>query len=115
VVTERRDIVERLRAWVTDWDGSQMVDGEPPRDGLHCNELREAAAEILRFRAALASARNDALEEAASVLDIWAMNDFSDEVRATGLIVAIKGHAARIRALKTPPATEGEPAAPQRT
>ena len=37
------NLIERLRAWTTDWDGSQMVDGEPPRDGLHCDILREAA------------------------------------------------------------------------
>ena len=45
------DIVERLRGWATDWDGSQMVDDEPPRDGLHCGLLREAADEIERLHA----------------------------------------------------------------
>jgi hypothetical protein len=44
------DIVERLRAWCIDWNGSQMVRGEPPRDGLHCDDLLDAAAEIERLR-----------------------------------------------------------------
>ena len=51
------DIVKRLTAWTIDWDDSRMVDGEPPRDGIHCDVLREAAAEIERLRAALAEAR----------------------------------------------------------
>jgi hypothetical protein len=46
-------IVERLSAWTTDWDGSRMVDGEPPRDGLHCDILREAAATITELVEAL--------------------------------------------------------------
>ena len=44
------DIVERLRGWFTDWDGSRMVPGEPPRDGIHCDILMEAADEIERLR-----------------------------------------------------------------
>lgn len=44
------DIVDRLIGWTTDWNGQQMVDGEPPRDGLHCDIIREAAAEITALR-----------------------------------------------------------------
>lgn len=39
-------LVERLNGWCTDWDGSQMVRGEPPRDGLHCDDLMDAAAAL---------------------------------------------------------------------
>lgn len=44
------DIVERLKSWCTDWNGAQMVRGEPPRDGLHCDDLLDAVAEIERLR-----------------------------------------------------------------
>jgi hypothetical protein len=44
------DIVNKLRGWCTDWNGSQMVRGEPPRDGLHCDDLLDAADEIERLR-----------------------------------------------------------------
>src|SRR6185312_7390777 len=47
------DIVQRLRNWCTDWDRAPMARGEPPRDGLHCDDLLEAAAEIERLRNAL--------------------------------------------------------------
>lgn len=52
------DLIERLRGWVTDWDGSPMVPGEPPRDGIHCDVLIEAIAEITRLRAELERWRN---------------------------------------------------------
>jgi hypothetical protein len=45
------DITERLESWFTDWDGSCMVPGEPPRDGIHCDVLMDAKAEIERLRA----------------------------------------------------------------
>lgn len=48
-MTTPRDAIglsERLRQWVTDWDGSQMQDGEPPRDGIHCDIIREAATAL---------------------------------------------------------------------
>ena len=45
------DIVERLRHFCTDWDGSAMDDHTEPMPGLHCIELREAADEIERLRA----------------------------------------------------------------
>lgn len=55
-----RDIVEQLREATVDWNGSQMVDGEPPRDVLRCGDLRRAANEIERLRTALRNAaRND--------------------------------------------------------
>ena len=40
------DLVKRLRNWTTDWNGAKMVPGEPPRDGLHCDIIDEAAARI---------------------------------------------------------------------
>ena len=50
------DIVERLDWLCTDWDQSQMVDGEPPLDDVRVGDLRKAAAEITRLRARLAEA-----------------------------------------------------------
>lgn len=47
------DLVQRLRNAATDWDGSQMVDGEPPRDILNCKDVRAIADEIERLRACL--------------------------------------------------------------
>ena len=44
------DISEKLRALTVDWNGKPMADGEPPRDGLHCKDLRDAADEIERLR-----------------------------------------------------------------
>lgn len=44
------DIVERLTHFCTDWDGSAMNDHSNPMDGLHCLDLREAAAEITSLR-----------------------------------------------------------------
>ena len=49
----RGDVVERLRGYCVDWNGAPMDRGEAPRDGLHCGDLMEAAAEIERLRAAL--------------------------------------------------------------
>ena len=54
------DITERLRHFCTDWDGSQMDDHTEPMPGLHCIELRDAAAEIDRLRAQVAEMREDA-------------------------------------------------------
>jgi hypothetical protein len=45
------DIAMQLRSWTIDWNGAPMVDGEPPRDGFHCDLLRSAADEIDRLRA----------------------------------------------------------------
>lgn len=42
-------IAEKLRGWCTDWNGAPMVRGEPPRDGLHCGDLLDAASEIDRL------------------------------------------------------------------
>lgn len=44
-------IEDELRGWSVDWDGSQMKDGEPPRDGLNVATLRAAAGELARLRA----------------------------------------------------------------
>lgn len=52
-MSDALDIVERLRHFCTDWDGSSMSDHTEPMPGLHCVELREAADEIERLRAAL--------------------------------------------------------------
>ena len=47
------DLVKRLRNWTTDWNGAKMVPGEPPRDGLHCDIIDEAADRIEALEAAL--------------------------------------------------------------
>lgn len=47
---------QRLRSWTIDWNGAPMVDGEPPRDGLHCRDLRDGADEIVRLRDQLTKA-----------------------------------------------------------
>jgi hypothetical protein len=52
-------IVKQLRAWVTDWNGQPMVRGEPPRDGIHCDVLIDAAAEIERLEKRAAGAFTD--------------------------------------------------------
>lgn len=44
------DILERLESWVTDWNGTAMVRGEPPRDGLLCKDLYDAIDEIKTLR-----------------------------------------------------------------
>lgn len=44
------DIVTELEGWVTDFDGTQMKDDEPPRDGVTCGLLRRAAVDIQRMR-----------------------------------------------------------------
>lgn len=46
-----------LRGWTIDWDGSPMKDGEPPRDGLSCKDLRDACDEIDSLRSQLATAQ----------------------------------------------------------
>jgi len=58
------DIVERLDWLCTDWDRSQMVDGEPPLDDVRVGDLRKAAAEITHLRARL--------DEAAKILALFA-------------------------------------------
>lgn len=37
------EIERKLRGWCTDWNGAAMARGEPPRDGLHCDDLLDAA------------------------------------------------------------------------
>jgi hypothetical protein len=48
------NIGEKLLGWCTDWNGAPMVRGEPPRDGLHCDDLYDAAAAIAQHRTAFA-------------------------------------------------------------
>ena len=55
-----RALADRLSNWTTDWDGSKMAPGEPPRDGLHCDDLDDAAA-TLRALADEKEAARDAL------------------------------------------------------
>lgn len=59
-MTDHTDIVERLENFCTDWDGSAMNDNTTPMDGLHCVDLRQAAAEITRLRAEAEALRKDA-------------------------------------------------------
>jgi len=54
------DLVQRLRNAATDWDGSQMLDGAPPRDILNCKDVRAIADEIERLRAEVAEAKRRA-------------------------------------------------------
>lgn len=42
--------VERLKSLTIDWDGSRMVDGEPPRDGITCGDCRAVVAHIEALR-----------------------------------------------------------------
>lgn len=50
------DIVERLRAACTDWDGSALPRNSEPMDGFHCAALIDAANEITRLRKELEQA-----------------------------------------------------------
>ena len=56
-ILSEKSIVDRLRNWCTDWNGAPMNPGEPPRDGLHCDDLISAAAEIERLTAERDEAR----------------------------------------------------------
>jgi hypothetical protein len=53
----KSDVAAKLRAWCTDWDGSSMKRGEPPRDGLHCDDLLDAADALDRAADAILEAR----------------------------------------------------------
>lgn len=48
------DLIERLTGWFTDWNGERMVPGEPPRDGIHCDILMEAATALAEKDARIA-------------------------------------------------------------
>ena len=88
------DVLAKLRNWVTDWNGLGMVRGEPPRDGLHCDDIYDAIDEIMRLRKRLdiarahvipnecAEARAEALEEAARVADGYCTDRTDDVARA---------------------------------
>lgn len=62
------DTVERLRGVCVDWDGTAMLDGEEPRTWLSVGEIREAAAEIERLRAALLAERERCAKVAESII-----------------------------------------------
>jgi hypothetical protein len=47
---------------VTDFDGSPMFGGQPPRDGLDCDTLRTLLAEIERLQAQVKQQQKDAME-----------------------------------------------------
>jgi hypothetical protein len=51
------------RGLVIDFNGQPMVDGEPPRDGLTCADLRTLVAEIDRLAAQVAQLHKDMREE----------------------------------------------------
>jgi hypothetical protein len=106
-----RDIVERLGQRAFSWGPSQshyvghglsMATADLRREIMD-RDCADASEEILTLRRQLAEARNAALEEAACVLDVWAGNFSWQSDDNIGLITAIKGHAARIRALKAAP------------
>lgn len=65
------DIVERLTHFCTDWDGSAMNDHSNPMDGLHCLDLREAAAEITRLRAEAEELRSVMIAAAEEIQAHW--------------------------------------------
>lgn len=46
MTTDTKALIAEALAWTIDWDGSQMQDGEPPRDGVTCNLLRRLAAAL---------------------------------------------------------------------
>ncbi len=124
-MTTPAELVLRLRGWCTDWNGAQMVRGEPPRDGLHCDILLDSATTIERLskeleeareqydnilstwaesrklhlaaEALISSARSDALEEAARVAG---RDHCTAKCRNSSCIIA-RGIAAAIRSLKT--------------
>lgn len=56
---EHAELVERLKGWCTDWNGAAMVRGEPPRDGLHCDILYDAASVIASQDERIASLERD--------------------------------------------------------
>lgn len=45
-MTDTKALIAEALAWTIDWDGSQMQDGEPPRDGVTCILLRRLAAAL---------------------------------------------------------------------
>lgn len=67
----------RLRSWTIDWNGATMDDREPPRDGVICRDLREAADEIGRLRAAIS--RIDAINDSPACFN-KDINDVCDTI-----------------------------------
>lgn len=68
------DLIERLREWCRDWDGSEMADAAETRTTVDCRTMREAATLIESLRSDNAAMR-EALE-AISVddcMDPWGL------------------------------------------
>lgn len=61
---DHADLIAWIESVTTDWDGSRMVDGEPPRIVPSCGELRQIAA-------ALAQPVPQAVEELCTKVDAW--------------------------------------------
>ena len=64
-----QDIVEALREACVDWNGAPMPDAEEPRRLFLSGELRQAADEIERLRAALAD-KSDVREALEAVNEV---------------------------------------------
>lgn len=47
------DLIERLRGYTLDWNGSEMADDAPALTDVKCGLLREAAARIEALEAAV--------------------------------------------------------------
>ena len=72
------DIAERLEGWFTDWNGARMVPGEPPRDGIHCDVLMEAKAEIEKLRTELSAER----ERCIGIVNLARSGEIDGDLRA---------------------------------
>lgn len=66
----KRDLVDRLRAGCTDWDGSPMADETPPMDCITAGDVREAATTIEALRAEVAELAQQRGALAARVLEL---------------------------------------------
>lgn len=78
--------VQALREAVVDYDGSQMVDGESPREGLTCGDIRSALALIDALQARLAEVERDAARAKRNAGKFAAalLNMILDEVETEG-------------------------------
>ena len=108
------DLVKRLRNWTTDWDGAKMVPGEPPRDGLHCDIIDEAADRLAALEHKLDALREAAVKAEAALADIAEGEPDPDSVaenvwckdRAAAALPGIRAALAAYRARR---ATGGKP------
>ena len=55
--------IQHLRGLLTDFDGSDIPDGQAPLDGVTAGELRTVLNEVERLQAALKQAHQDMREE----------------------------------------------------